>query len=154
MICSANISASKLFPSSLTVLTHPRETAAVMLVSPSQWQKAHRLLTIPSTAGRELLEQISLPSPRLWPRSRHPAGWVLQCLSAQQKRTRTEDKNHFFSAKEDSSACFGDFAANNFHMFNYPSQAPLLRDFPACFSTAEDGGETPLPSSPSFRNQP
>lgn len=90
--------------------------------------------TIPNTAGKELLEQISPPSPRVWPHSHHPARWALRCLSAWHS-TRTEGKTGFFSAKEDISACFGDFAANNFHMFNYPLQTSLRPGCPACFPT-------------------
>lgn len=33
-----------------------------------------------------------------------------------EKCTRTGGKNHLFPAKEDSSGCFGDFAANHFHL--------------------------------------
>jgi len=66
---------------------HP-SSGDVTLVLPSHWQKAHELLTIPNTAGRKLLEQMSLSSPRVWPHTHHPARRVLQCPSAQQRNTQ------------------------------------------------------------------
>lgn len=63
----------------------------MMPVSPSRWQKAHQLLTIPNTARRELLEQIRLPSPGVWPRSHQPARQALQCPSAQQRNAQGQE---------------------------------------------------------------
>lgn len=96
---------------------------------------AHGKMWICCSTSQTLLEENSCsespsPSPRLCPFSHYSARWVLQFLSAQEKSSQ---------GQKITLHDFGDFAANNFQMLNYPSEAPLPSVFPACFHAAENG---------------